>query len=234
MNHKLQFILPIILFFLVSNRAFAQSMTNDIYKLEPGKPSTPSESNQAQKPQQNDTKNETNYTIHEGFPLLKSSLPFTFSLSSLTVNFGMLNAGEPITRTSTISISNPSSYGYQIVTFENHPLKTSTGQEIPDTTCDLGSCTQTYSSEWINPLTYGFGYRCDNLTGFDCARGFENKTAYKQFANLEASEKPQTIMSSQNSGKDKKIQTIFKINIPGTQVSGLYQNEISYIAIPNY
>lgn len=237
MNPKLILILSIMPFLFGSKTAYAQSMTNSIYKLAPINPnSLPSSSqdNQTQPPQQENTKTDASYTVRQGFPLLKSNLPFTLSLSSPTINFGTLNAGEAITRTVVLNVSNPSTYGYQIIASQNNSLKTPDGQEIHDTTCDAGTCTQSLASEWINPLTYGFGYRCDNLEGNDCASDFENKTYYKQYSNLKASENPQSIMSSNNSGKNSKTQITFKINVSGTQSQGIYQNEIFHIAVPNY
>ncbi len=176
----------------------------------------------------------TNYKVRSGFQYIYSVIPFTFSISTITINFGGLNPGEPITRTNTLTISNGSAYGYQVTASENNSLRVlSTGVDIPDTTCDAGTCTETTSAAWTSPLTYGFGYRCDDLAGTDCSTDFSTSTFYKQFANIEKGESPQIIMSGANVGRNKQVQVTYKVNVSGTQPSGGYQNIIQYIATPS-
>ncbi len=175
----------------------------------------------------------TNYKVRAGFQYIYSVIPFSFSISSVSINFGTLTASEPITRTNTLTISNGSASGYQVTASENYELRVlATGQSIPDTTCDGGTCTQTTAAAWANPLTYGFGYRCDNLSGTDCSSDFSTSTFYKQFANLEKGETPQAVMSSINVGRSKQAQITYKVNISATQAAGNYQNVIMYIATP--
>lgn len=174
-----------------------------------------------------------NYKVRAGFQYIYSVIPFSFAISSTSINFNALNAGEPITRTNTLIVSNGSAFGYQVTASENHELMVlSTNQIIPDTTCDTGSCTQTTSAAWISPLTYGFGYRCDNISATDCASGFTDSTYYKQFADSSKGEIPVSVMTSSNVGKNKQSQITYKVNISPIQLAGLYQNVIMYIATP--
>lgn len=176
----------------------------------------------------------TNYKVRAGFQYIYSVIPFTFSISSIEINFGTLIPGESITRTNNLTVSNGSAFGYQVTSSENNPpRKLSTKEDIPDTTCDSGNCTETTAATWANPLTYGFGYRCDNLLSTDCASDFSTSTYYKQFANLEKLETPQIVMSSANVGRNKQAQITYKVNISGTQPAGQYQNMIRYIATPS-
>lgn len=174
-----------------------------------------------------------NYKVRAGFQYIYSIIPFSFSISNTAINFGVLTPGEPITRATRLTVSNGSALGYQVTTSENTALRVhSSGVDIQDTTCDAGTCSETTSAAWSSPLTYGFGYRCDNVSGSDCSSGFTTGTFYKQFANLEKSESPQVVMSSLNVGTSRQSDITYKVNISATQPAGLYQNIIMYIATP--
>ncbi len=174
-----------------------------------------------------------NYKVRAGFQYIYTIIPFSFSISSVSINFGSLNPGEPITRTNNLTVSNGSASGYQVTASENHEIRIfSAGQSIPDTTCDAGTCNETTPAVWTSPLTYGFGYRCDNLSGSDCNTDFSTGTYFKQFTNREKGETPQVVMSSANVGRGRKTQITYKVNVSATQPSGVYQNIIMYIATP--
>lgn len=177
----------------------------------------------------------TNYTVRAGFQYVYSLIPFRFSISGLTIDFGALTPTNPVTRTNSLTISIGTANGYTVRAYENHALlRNETGSLIPDTTCDTGLCTDTTSAAWSNTLTYGFGYRCDNVTGTDCATGFTTSTFYKQFANDTYSESPVPVMAGSNVGKNKSVQITYKVNISGTQPPGEYTNQIIYLAIPTF
>lgn len=175
----------------------------------------------------------TNYKVRAGFQYIHSIIRFNFSISSVLIDFGTLTPTNPVTRTQTLTVSNGSAHGYTVTASENRPLQVdATGAQIPDTTCDTGTCTESTSALWSNTLTYGFGYRCDNVSGTDCATGFTTADYYKQFANLNASETPQSVMTGANVGRNKQTQITYKANISGTQPGGIYKNIITYIATP--
>lgn len=174
----------------------------------------------------------TNYKVRSGFQYIHSVIAFAFSITNTDINFGTLTANNPVTRTSNLTISNGSAAGYSVTASENHQLLVpATGAIIPDTTCDDGTCTESTSAAWTNSLTYGFGYRCDNVTGTDCASGFTTSTFYKQF---DASPSAKTVMSGANVGRNKETQITYKVNISTTQAAGLYTNIIMYIATPTF
>lgn len=175
----------------------------------------------------------TNYTVRAGFQYISSIIRFNFTLSSILIDFGTLSPTNPVTRTQTLTLSNGSAHGYTVTAQENHPLQVdSTGAQIPDTTCDGGTCTESTSAAWANTLTYGFGYRCDNVVATDCASGFSTGTFYKQFSDANASETPQSVMTGVNVGRNKQVQITYKANVSGTQPGGNYKNVIMYIATP--
>ncbi len=176
-----------------------------------------------------------NYKVKSGFQYIHPIDQFVFSLSTLFIDFGVINPGEPITRTNTLTITNRTAHGYQVTAVESSPMKLKDSSiTIPDTACDSGTCTESTASTWSNPLVYGFGYRCDDIVGTDCSDDFSSSSTYKQFANSESNETPKILISGLNSGVDKKAQITYKVNIANTQPAGEYRNTITYIATPFY
>lgn len=198
-----------------------------------------------------------NYKIKTGFEAALPSLPFSISLSSDIIDFGTLSPTNPIIRTVDLSIGSPSVYGYSVIVFENQALTTippasktfiqhlsetthelNTPSEkgagfIPDTTCDNGRCNAQSAAQWANTLTYGFGYRCDDVTGIDCDREFKNPNFYKPFPNIEKDHSLQSIMAGIG-GNNKEARISYKVNISGTQTEGIYTNVVTFIAVPNF
>lgn len=159
---------------------------------------------------------------------------FTFSISNSIIDFGILSPTNPIYRTTNISLSNINK-DYIVTAFENNPLLiTKSNNIIPDTTCDNGYCSEIRTALWENTLTYGFGYRCDNVTGDSCPIEFDTSNYYKQFPDLSKSESPQIIMSPDPNLQSQEIQITYKVNISKTQPGGSYTNNITYIASPGY
>lgn len=176
----------------------------------------------------------SNYEARAGFEYISSVLPLTFNISSIFIDFGPITPGDPVTRSNNISISNGSAYGYSLFVQEDHPLRASdTGINIPDTTCDSGTCDETTASEWINLTTFGFGYRCDNISGSDCNPDFTTVEYYKQFASNENSEQMQPVMTGRLRGNDSSGKITYKVNVSASQPAGTYLNTIRYIALPS-
>lgn len=181
------------------------------------------------------SKDGVNYKVRAGFQYIHSIISFRFSIAELTIDFGVLSPTNPVTRENTLTITNGSAFGYTVSATESSQLiNPGSGALIPDTTCDNGTCTESVSAAWISNLTYGFGYRCDNVSGTDCVSGFSDSTYYKQFTDASKQETPQTVMSGTAVGKNKKSQITYKVNISGSQPAGFYRNFISYIATPTF
>ncbi|HSW97642.1 MAG TPA: hypothetical protein VLF89_07500 [Candidatus Saccharimonadales bacterium] len=158
---------------------------------------------------------------------------FRFLLSDNIVDFGPLSPTDFITRESSLSVLGDPSYLYTILAFENHPLQNAKNQIIPNTTCDDGNCTDTQAADWTDTLTFGFGYHCQNIEGRDCEKNFKNNDSYKKFSLNDNNQNGKTIMSG-DIREEKKSKILYKINVPGTQQQGNYQNVITYIAVPMY
>lgn len=176
----------------------------------------------------------TNYRIRAGFQYINFGRSFSFSISSLFVDFGPVVPGAPVTRTNYLTVTNRSAYGYTVLASENHPLRMNpSGVSVPDTTCDSGTCNEQSSATWSSLTTFGFGYRCDNVSGTDCQSGFTNPDDYKQFASSESAELAQPVMRGVNAVKNAQSQITYKINVSTTQPAGSYENAINFIAVPS-
>lgn len=184
-----------------------------------------------------------NFKVKTGFENLASSLPFSISLSSSLVDFGELTPTNPIIRTLDLETNSLTAYGYSVLIFENEPLTVAPPAEsnsatdnkifIPDTTCDNGQCDTQTASEWNNALTYGFGYRCDNVAGVDCDASFSKPNFYKHFPDLLNNDDLTSVMAGIGAN-NRKARISYKVNISGTQPQGSYSNVVTYIDVPNF
>lgn len=233
-------ILPFLYLTLYLGSSYAQTMSNDQYIVQMGNVNSISGRASDGSVNLTFTSGQTpnnlftgaNYKVRAGFQYINSIIPFTFSVSSVFVDFGVISPTSPVTRTNDLTVSFGSAHGYQVTVSQNRNLRTdATGWEIPPTTCDSGTCTTTTAAAWTSSLVYGFGYRCDNLSGTDCNTDFSTSTFYKQFVS---SPSAVSVMSSSNVGRNRKGQITYKVNVSGTQPAGLYTNIINYIATATY
>lgn len=176
-----------------------------------------------------------NYIAKMGFQYLGSGKTFSFSISETLIDFGILSPTNPVTRINILSVNNTSTPGYSVTASENHPLRSqASGATIPDTTCDNGNCSEINSRLWINTLTYGFGYRCDPVSATNyCSLSFSQIDYFRQFADSSNSETAQVVFSN-SSGSNQQAKITYKINISGSQQTGIYNNNLIYIATPSF
>jgi hypothetical protein len=170
------------------------------------------------------------YRVKSGFQYIYSIIPFSFTISSLSINFGNLTAQTPATASETLTVSSGGAGGYQVMASENNPLKNSSSGTIPNTNCDV-SCTNAAAAVWSSTSKYGFGF---NMSGSDIPADFIDLTYYRPFADRSVSQSPQVVMSSVNVGSSRQSTVNYKVNISGTQAAGVYNNTIMYTAIPSY
>jgi hypothetical protein len=222
-----------------ASNVFAQSVSNDSYQLDTNIITQPTET--PNQPNINISQNQNpnlisgpNYQAILGFEDKNSKDPFLFSISETNIDYGEISPTDPIVRSNLLTVSATPTYGYTIQSYENHALRNETSQAlIPDTTCDTGTCNSAVSAAWNGTLTYGFGYRCDQVSSSNyCADGFLDPTYFKQFAKAE-NEQPQNIMQGGASEKEQ-AQITYKINISAAQASGIYGNSLIYLAVPNF
>jgi hypothetical protein len=171
------------------------------------------------------------YRVKSGFQYIYSIIPFSFSISALSINLGHLTAQTPVTATETLTVSSGGAGGYQVKASENHPLKVgSSASIIPDTNCN-SSCSETTAGVWTLSTRYGFGF---DMSGSDIPADFTDTTYYRQFADRSLSEAPQVVMSSIYVGRGRQSTVTYKVNVSGAQQGGIYNNTIMYTAIPSY
>lgn len=241
MSRKFFYITPLfLLLILAPSKAFSAPMSNDSFILD---------LNSSQQGTQNISKStkvgqlsipadatenfiqENGFTARLSYTSETKRLPLTMTISNSSLNFGEVRPGEPLTRTHSITVEPGATPTYQILASENHDLTSETNNHIPNTTCDSGNCTQFIADLWTNPLTYGFGYRCDSIQGSLCGKEF-SQDFFKRYANTAAGELPATLASGALPQTGKLVIND-KINIPGTQTQEGYQTTIQYILVPN-
>ena len=168
--------------------------------------------------------------IQAGFDLGGKVDPLRLFLSTDLIDFGPLTATNPVKREITITLSGDIVGVYSLFTSQDHQLQTppsdeNVAQTIPDTTCDNGSCTEKRTADWINPLTFGFGFRI----GANRSENFSNgEPPYQQFPDLSQNESPIEIPPG--------TMTV-KLNINKNQIlpqGKNYANTIRFLVIPKY
>lgn len=227
-----------VVFSLSPTIIFAQELSNSEIKLELNP--TPKTEKQKQdqikiyntvsnniNAQENVTKGDK-YTVTIPYFEKSNKLPLGISLSTENINFGIVTSGEPILRTQTLSVFSKSKKGYSVFTAVDHGLTSASNTQIPNTSCDSGSCTSILSDKWELPLTYGFGYTCENRE--TCNKSFEGGL-YRRFSSLESKESYAVII---NGTTNTETNITYKLNVPPTQSQEPYQNTVYYILAPQF
>jgi len=169
----------------------------------------------------------TGVKLKSGFQYIYPFDEFSFAISSLNIDFGILTPGVATTATTTLTTTTPSGQGFQITSFENSALKLNTGNTIPDVAGDNNICSESTQDLWQNSTTYGFGFNAN--TSY-----FNSPNHFRQFANLENSKIPQILDSSTLPVKNHQTNITYKVNISPIQTSGRYQTYVVYTATPKY
>lgn len=172
----------------------------------------------------------TGYHVKAGFQYIYTLYNFSFSISSLAVDFGTLTPNDFATGSHTLTVTAPGQ-GYNVTAYEASKLTNNASDTIPDTTCDAGTCTETAAGVWTTSSNNGFGY---NATGNDIAADFVGPTYFRPFPDASLAEAPAVVMSTSAAGKNRVATINYKVSIPGFQESGNYTTQIVYIATPVY
>lgn len=173
------------------------------------------------------------YIVKAGFQYIYSIIPFTFTISTTSINLGTLSPDTPSTQNATLSVDFGSAGSYQVTAEEIGKLRTSTGNTIPDATCNGGAetCNATTAKLWNLSTAYGFGY---NMSGNDVPADFSTANHYRPFADRSLSETPAVIMTNTNVGRDRQSTIKFKANVSNLQEAGAYQTVINFVATPSF
>lgn len=146
------------------------------------------------------------FQFKAGFPNITTITDFNFTISNISLDFGILTPETLIQKTNTLSISALQTHGYSILAYQNHPLQLASNITIPNLTASDA---------------YGFGY---NLNSAD---------SIQVFADQSQNQPPQTIFSSITAAPLTSAIT-YQLKIPSTQAAGDYENTIYFLAIPAY
>lgn len=222
-----------LLFLSIIPTVFADEVTNGNYSIDVDNIDTNPQPTQIPLPQVLGTKTISEFTTGPNYTVTTSNDAFGITLSQNTIDYGILSSTNPVIRTSDITMKNPHS-GAEILTYENHPLFFASNNVIQNTSCDNGACTTEIASLWNNPLTYGFGYRCDSSQVEVCDQQFSTTDYFKQYPSNAINQSPEIIMLNGSKNATTKATITNKVNISGTQKSGTYYNSITYLAIPNF
>ena len=225
-----------LILFAILPTAFADEVSNGNYSIDVDNIGTnpqPTQTPIIPTPQVLGTKTVSAFTTGPNYTVTTSNDPFTFTLSQNTIDYGILSSTNPVIRTSGITFSNPRA-GAEVIANENHPLIFAPNNVIPNTSCDNGDCTTEIASLWENPLTYGFGYRCDSTQPEVCDQQFLTANYFEQYPDAASNQLPEIVLTDAPNSKITKATITYKVNISGTQKSGGYYNSITYLAIPNF
>jgi len=176
---------------------------------------------------------ETGYIVRAGFQYIHSIIPFSFSISDLSIAFGSLTPQALTTDTNVLTVGAGGTGGYQVLAYEDHPLRldTNSNVNIANTVCDNGNGTKTSAEVWQQTSTYGFGF---NMSGDDIPTDFTDSTYFRPFADWETDGAGEEVMASSAVTKSSQATVTYQVNVDTTQEAGNYSNAIVYIAVPRY
>lgn len=174
----------------------------------------------------------SDYFIGSGFQYIYQIDTFSFAISKVLVDFGDLTVNTHTTDSHTLTITTRGAGGYSVYAYEQNPLRhENTVDEIPDTTCNAGTCTHILAGVWNDQTVPGFGY---NMSGNDIPATFTNSSYYKNFANEEAAEEMQIVMSSASIANQRQATVTYKVGVDANQEAGKYETAVVYVAVPGY
>lgn len=156
----------------------------------------------------------------------------------------------------TVTISTNADAGYVVKAEENDQMGKdglactgSTAGEalscIQDTLCGSVSCSESAGYYWTNTAKYGLGY---TLSGSDASFVYDSTTepctttgggtstnfCTRQFADQEATETKQTIMSNAGPVASSQISLCYRLNVSATQPAGYYFNKVQLTATATF
>lgn len=173
----------------------------------------------------------TGYKVLAGFQYIHSLIPFTFTISDISINFGVLTVGSFNNQTNDLTVSCGSAGGYQVTVLANQQLKNQAGSTIPKTDCGDPACTISQAQPWTSTDYYGFGY---NMSGDDIPSVFFDSTYFRPFPDEESGDSAKVVMGSTNVGRNRLATVAYRINISGLQAAGDYKNILTFVATPTF
>ena len=158
--------------------------------------------------------------------------------TSTSIPFASPSANTFIDGCQDLDISTNATDGYLVTVRESDQLQSPATDTIADGTCD-STCSETSNGTWATASNNGLGYCLHDQTGAPsgwAANEQCNDTTpeFKIFPSLGDSEAPETIMSETGSVSGDSVYIGYRLTVSGTQVAGVYSNNIIFVATPTY
>lgn len=172
------------------------------------------------------------YLINSGFQNKAGNSSLAFSITPLSVNFGLLEA-KKISYDSLIFTASSGEFpGLEVFVSQNKPLSTAGGAQIPDTICNASLnkiCAKDLANIWTNSDSYGFGF---NLQGNAVPADFKSSDFFRPFASLSNKEQAVKILESTQKKATLNAKMTLKLNVSKNQPVGIYQNVLNFTVLP--
>jgi len=146
-----------------------------------------------------------------------------------------------------LTVSTNAAAGYTVKVEENDQMGkdgiTCTGASadesnncVQDTTCGSSACDEDTTNDWTSTSYYGLGYTLANGTGTDAEFIYNDGGTFmsRQFADIEATETKQTVMSNSDPVASNVVNVCYRLNISATQPAGYYYNKVKYTATASF
>lgn len=169
--------------------------------------------------------------------------------TATSVPWGVISSfGSFLNAAQTVTVSTNAGSGYVVKAEENDqmgkdgvacsgPNANASNSCIQDTVCNGTGCTESTSQDWTSGTFYGLGYSLANVSGTDAAFTYNESSrtfSSKQFADQEASEAKQTIMSKNAPVESSQAYLCYRLSVPAIQPAGYYYNRVQLTATATF
>lgn len=180
-------------------------------------------------------------------------LSTSVATTSTSVPFGALSIDSFTNAAQGLSVSTNATGGYAVTAVANDQLGRNGGacvgdntgaNCIPDSVGNTSDMSHTNQAEWGQTAVKGFAFSLDDVNTSGTTPAFEYDgsagsctgagTCYKQFADAEDSQAPQTVMSYTSVADNHNLYVCYKAIISATQAAGNYENYITYTATATF
>jgi len=170
------------------------------------------------------------FLIRAGFQYIYSVIPFQFTLSKNSIDLGTLAPETPGKDSIDMKVLTGGAGGYQVTLAADKKLTSNEGMTIENTSCDQ-NCKKNKANLWVSLQTYGFGY---NVGGEDVPGDFLSENYFRPIVIAADGEEPEIVMSGKNYAREHAAKITFKANVSDNQEAGIYQNQLSFVAVPTF
>ncbi|MFA6518272.1 MAG: hypothetical protein WCV93_01310 [Candidatus Shapirobacteria bacterium] len=153
--------------------------------------------------------------------------------TATAVAFGSLNLAAFNNLAQRLSCVTNADNGYVVTVYETDQMKDfGTGNTIPDTNCDAGTCTYSVGNTWVTDVTQSsWGYTLQNISANTVGVG--STSLYKAFGKSYS--QAQSIMSNASTpAATEQAYICYRLVASSTQPAGNYENQLTYTATATF